>query len=74
MATKEKSHSGANLSLPEIMWWELKKAVNKSMPENRNELKQHFKEEWAKIPSEECEWLIKSCRKHLLQVASNYWQ
>lgn len=45
MATKEKSHSGANLSLPEIMWWELKKAVNKSMPENRTELKQHFKEE-----------------------------
>lgn len=45
MPTKEKSHSGANLSLPEIMWWELKKAVNKSMPENRNELKQHFKEE-----------------------------
>lgn len=45
MATKEKSHSGANLSIPEMMWWELKTAVNKSMPENRNELKQRFKEE-----------------------------
>lgn len=45
MATKEKSHSGANLSIPEMMWWELKTAVNKLMPENRIELQQRFKEE-----------------------------
>ena len=34
---------------PEMLWWDLKRAVHECMPTNLNELKQHCKEEWAKF-------------------------
>lgn len=39
-------------------------------PSNVAELKQFFKEEGGKIPPQRCEWLIASCRKHLIAIVA----
>ena len=59
----------SDLNPIEMLWWALTKSVHKQMSTNLNELKQHC-EEWAKIPPQQCERLIKSYRQHLLQVIS----
>lgn len=43
-------------------------AVHKRIPTIFNELKQLYKEEWAKIPLQRCERLMKSHRTQLLQI------
>lgn len=42
---------------------EEEEAVHKRMPADLNEPKQRHEEQWAKIPSEQCNRLIKSHRK-----------
>ena len=59
-----------DLSPIDMLWRDLKRAVHKQMPTNLNELEQCCKEEWAKIPPQLCERLIKSYRKQLFQVTA----
>lgn len=51
------SQSNPDLSLTEILWEDLRRAVQ--MPTNLNELKQSWNKEWARIPPPWCERLIK---------------
>lgn len=57
-----------DLNLIEMSWQVLKRTVYKRSHKNLTELKQCCKEECAKIPPQQCEWLIKSHRKQSLQV------
>lgn len=47
-----------------------KRAADKQMPENLNELRQSSKEEWAKISPQWYQRLIKTYRKPLLQMTA----
>ena len=42
--------SSPDLSLIEMLWWDLKRAVHKSVSAHVNESKQRCKEQWAKTP------------------------
>lgn len=52
-----------DLKLTEMLWRDLERAVHKRMHRNLNEVKHSCKEEWAKIPLQQCVRLIKSERK-----------
>lgn len=39
-----------DLNLIEMLYWDIKRALQKPMSAKLNELKQHWKEEWVKIP------------------------
>lgn len=60
--------------LTEMLWWDLNRAVHKLMATNHNKTKSSTftaascKEEWTKIPPQECERQIKSYRKLLLKL------
>ncbi len=68
---KEKNQGVATVqskSRPHPDWNAVVKAAHKQMPTNLNKLEQRCKKEWAKIPPDRCEGLIKSYRKLLLKV------
>lgn len=53
---------------------EIKKAVYKQIHTNLNELKQCYKEEWSKVPSQRYERLKKNKRQQLLVIkAAELW-
>ena len=54
----------SDLNSTEVLWQDLKRAVHKQKPTNCKELKSDYKEKWAEIPSQQCERLIMSWRKH----------
>lgn len=51
------SQSNPDLSLTEILWEDLRRAMQ--MPTNLNEQKESWNKEWARIPPPWCERLIK---------------
>lgn len=55
-----------NLNL--MPWHDLKQAAHTQKPSDVAELKQLCKEEWARIPSQQCERVIASYRKCLATV------
>ena len=57
-----------DLSLREMLWHDLKRAVHTRHPKNIAELKEFCKEEWSKIPPDRCAGLICNYRKHLVDV------
>ncbi len=54
----------------ELLWRDLKQSFHAWKPSNVTELKQFCKEEWAKIPPQQCERLIASYRKRLIAVVA----
>uniref|UniRef100_A0A8C4X270 Tc1-like transposase DDE domain-containing protein n=1 Tax=Erpetoichthys calabaricus TaxID=27687 RepID=A0A8C4X270_ERPCA len=68
MKTLEWPSQSPDLNPIEMLWHDLKKAVNARKPSNKAELQQFCKDEWAKIPPERCKRLIASYRKHLIAV------
>ncbi|KAG2465812.1 TCB2 transposase, partial [Polypterus senegalus] len=52
----------------EMLWKDLKQAVNVRKPTNIPELKLFCMEEWAQIPPSRCAGMIKSYRKCLVTV------
>lgn len=61
MAEKEKN-AGAAIANSNINLTEMRggRAVHKQVPANLNELNERCKEEWAKVPPQPCERLMKS--------------
>ncbi len=59
-----------DLNLIEMLWHDLKQSIHARKPSNVAELKQFYKEEWAKIPPQRCERLIASYRKCLIAVVA----
>lgn len=49
-----RSHSPDH-NLIEMQWQDFKRAADKWVSTNINQVKQFYKEEWAKIPSQQCE-------------------
>ncbi len=62
------SHS-LDLNPIEMQWHDLKQLFHARKPSSVAELKQFCKEEWAKIPTQLCERLITSYRKHLITLS-----
>jgi hypothetical protein len=54
----------------EMLWHDLKRAVQSRQPRNIDELKQICTEEWFKIPPQHCSSLISSYRKYLAEVVA----
>ncbi len=59
-----------NLNLIGMLWHDLKQSIHARKPSNVAELKQFCKEEWAKIPPQQCERLIPSYHKRLIAVVA----
>lgn len=64
------SSRSADLNLNEMLWYDLKQAINARKSSNVAKLKQFYKEDWAKIPQQRYERLIACCRKCLTAVVS----
>jgi hypothetical protein len=54
----------------EMLWHDLKRAVQSRQPRNTDELKQICREECNKIPPQYCASLISSYRKRLVEVVA----
>ena len=55
----------------EMLWHDLKRAVDTRHPKNIAELKQFCKEEWYKIPPDRCAGLIHNYSKCLVEVIAS---
>ncbi len=53
-----------------MLWHDLKQSIHARKPSNVAELKQFWKEEWAKIPPQRYERLIASYHKRLIVVVA----
>ena len=52
----------------EMLWQDLKQAVQARKPSNIQQLKEFCKEEWGKIPIEHCQRLVQTYKKRLQAV------
>ncbi len=70
MKTLEWPSQSPDLNHIEMLWHDLKKAVNTRKHSNVVELQQFCQDEWAKIPPQHSNRLIASYRKRLIAVVA----